>query len=39
MGLSIASMANQTDVGILIAKTDPSAGARGITAFIAEPKM
>lgn len=33
-----ASIANETDVGILLAKTDPSAGARGITAFIVEPK-
>jgi alkylation response protein AidB-like acyl-CoA dehydrogenase len=33
-----ASMANQTDVGVLLAKTDPSAGPRGITAFIVEPK-
>jgi alkylation response protein AidB-like acyl-CoA dehydrogenase len=33
-----ASIANETDVGILLAKTDPSKGASGITAFIAEPK-
>lgn len=33
-----ASIANETDVGILLAKTDPSAGARGVTAFIVEPK-
>lgn len=33
-----ASIANETDVGILLAKTDPDAGARGITAFIVEPK-
>lgn len=33
-----ASMANQTDVGVLFAKTDRSAGAKGITAFIVEPK-
>lgn len=33
-----ASMANETDVGILFAKTDRDAGARGITAFIVEPK-
>ncbi|MGW4335433.1 acyl-CoA dehydrogenase family protein [Rhodococcus koreensis] len=33
-----ASIANETDVGILLAKTDPDAGARGISAFIVEPK-
>jgi alkylation response protein AidB-like acyl-CoA dehydrogenase len=33
-----ASMANETDVGVLLAKTDPEAGARGVTAFIVEPK-
>ncbi len=33
-----ASMANETDVGVLLAKTDPSAGAKGVTAFIVEPK-
>ena len=33
-----ASMANETDVGVLLAKTDPGAGARGVTAFIVEPK-
>jgi alkylation response protein AidB-like acyl-CoA dehydrogenase len=33
-----ASIANETDVGILFAKTDPAAGARGVTAFIVEPK-
>jgi isovaleryl-CoA dehydrogenase len=33
-----ASMSNETDVGVLIAKTDPEAGHRGITAFIVEPK-
>jgi isovaleryl-CoA dehydrogenase len=33
-----ASMANQVDSGVLLAKTDPSAGHRGITAFIVEPK-
>jgi alkylation response protein AidB-like acyl-CoA dehydrogenase len=33
-----ASMANQTDVGVLFAKTDPNAGAKGVTAFIVEPK-
>jgi alkylation response protein AidB-like acyl-CoA dehydrogenase len=33
-----ASMANETDVGVLLAKTDPEAGARGITAFIVEPR-
>jgi isovaleryl-CoA dehydrogenase len=32
------SISNETDVGILFAKTDPDAGHRGITAFIAEPK-
>jgi alkylation response protein AidB-like acyl-CoA dehydrogenase len=31
-------MANETDVGVLFAKTDPEAGHRGITAFIVEPK-
>ena len=31
-----ASMANETDVGVLLAKTD--AGAKGATAFIVEPK-
>ena len=33
-----ASMANETDVGILLAKTDPDAGHRGVTAFIVDPK-
>ena len=33
-----ASMANETDVGVLLAKTDPDAGARGVSAFIVEPK-
>lgn len=33
-----ASIANETDVGILLAKTDPDAGARGVSAFIVEPK-
>jgi len=33
-----ASMANETDVGVLLAKTDPDAGHRGVTAFIVEPK-
>ena len=33
-----ASIANETDVGVLFAKTDPDAGARGVTAFIVEPK-
>ena len=33
-----ASMANETDVGILFAKSDKDAGARGVTAFIVEPK-
>ena len=33
-----ASMANETDVGVLLAKTDPNTGAKGVTAFIVEPK-
>ena len=33
-----ASIANECDVGVLLAKTDPAAGAKGITAFIVEPK-
>lgn len=33
-----ASIANETDVGILMAKTDREAGAKGVTAFIVEPK-
>ena len=33
-----ASMANETDVGVLFAKTDRDAGARGVTGFIVEPK-
>ncbi len=32
------SISNETDVGILLARTDPDAGHRGITAFIAEPR-
>ena len=34
-----ASIANETDVGVLLAKTDRDAGARGVTAFIVEPKI
>lgn len=33
-----ASIANETDVGVLFAKTDKEAGAKGVTAFIVEPK-
>lgn len=33
-----ASMANETDVGILFARTDRDAGAKGVTAFIVQPK-
>ena len=33
-----ASIANETDVGVLFAKTDRDAGAKGVTAFIVEPK-
>ena len=33
-----ASLANECDSGILLAKTDPDAGAKGVTAFIVEPK-
>ena len=33
-----ASIANETDVGVLLAKTDREAGARGVSAFIVEPK-
>lgn len=33
-----ASIANDTDVGILFAKTDREAGAKGVSAFIVEPK-
>ncbi|WP_212744055.1 acyl-CoA dehydrogenase family protein [Ramlibacter sp. 2FC] len=33
-----ASIANETDVGILFARTDRDAGAKGVTAFIVEPK-
>ena len=33
-----ASIANETDVGVLLAKTDRNAGAKGVTAFIVEPK-
>ena len=31
-------MANETDVGVLLAKTDRKAGAKGVTAFIVQPK-
>jgi len=33
-----ATLGDECDVGILLAKTDPEAGARGVTAFIVEPK-
>lgn len=33
-----ASLGNECDTGVLIAKTDPNAGAKGVTAFIVEPK-
>lgn len=33
-----ASLANETDVGVLVCKTDPEAGAKGVSAFIVEPK-
>jgi isovaleryl-CoA dehydrogenase len=33
-----ASIANETDVGILFCKTDRDAGAKGVTGFIVEPK-
>jgi alkylation response protein AidB-like acyl-CoA dehydrogenase len=33
-----ASLGNETDAGVLLAKTDPNAGAKGVTAFIVEPK-
>jgi isovaleryl-CoA dehydrogenase len=33
-----ATISNETDVGVLFAKTDPEAGPRGVTAFIVEPK-
>lgn len=33
-----ASLADATDTGVLFAKTDMGAGAKGITAFIVEPK-
>lgn len=33
-----ASMANETDVGVLFARTDREAGAKGVTAFIVQPK-
>lgn len=33
-----ASLADATDTGVLFAKTDMSAGVKGITAFIVEPK-
>lgn len=32
------TFANACDAGVLLAKTDPAAGHRGITAFIVEPK-
>jgi isovaleryl-CoA dehydrogenase len=32
------TFAHEADAGVLFAKTDPGAGARGITAFIIEPK-
>lgn len=32
------TLANQCELGILYAKTDPAAGVKGITAFIVEPK-
>lgn len=32
------TLANQCDVGVLFAKTDPAAGVNGVTAFIVEPK-
>jgi isovaleryl-CoA dehydrogenase len=32
------TFADQCDAGVLFAKTDPAAGAKGITAFIVEPK-
>ncbi|MFJ4048932.1 MULTISPECIES: acyl-CoA dehydrogenase family protein [Pseudomonas] len=33
-----ASIANECDVGVLLAKTDREAGAKGVTAFIVQPK-
>jgi alkylation response protein AidB-like acyl-CoA dehydrogenase len=33
-----ATLGNECDAGILLAKTDPAAGAKGVTAFIVEPK-
>ena len=33
-----ASMANECDVGVLFAKTDRNAGAKGVTGFIVQPK-
>ncbi len=32
------TLANQCDVGVLFAKTDANGGAKGVTAFIVEPK-
>lgn len=33
-----ATLGEECDVGILLAKTDPGAGAKGVSAFIVEPK-
>lgn len=33
-----ATLGDECDVGVLFAKTDPEAGARGVSAFIVEPK-
>ncbi|MAY34081.1 MAG: acyl-CoA dehydrogenase [Rhodovulum sp.] len=33
-----ATLGDECDVGIVLAKTDPDAGARGVSAFIVEPK-
>lgn len=33
-----ATLGDECDVGIIFAKTDPEAGARGVSAFIVEPK-
>lgn len=33
-----ATLGDEADVGVLFAKTDPDAGARGVSAFIVEPK-
>ena len=33
-----ASLANETDVGVLVCKTDLEAGHKGVSAFIVEPK-